>query len=470
MFRRFSINFALMSIILDALIVNFALFFANAIRPELSQYPIFLDVDPDIKIPLILYVIFPAIWVAVLLLLAVYDGRKNLRVTNELTSLTLGALLAGIALAGLLYISYRDISRALFLVFIATAYLLQVVWRLAARWLYRLKNGSYTSNRRVLIAGAGPVGRNLEKIIRENAFLGLEMVGFLDDDPNKSLTHKDVLGMLSAAGPIIQENHIDDMVIALPPRAFEQVNRLVSELHHLPVKLWIIPDYFHLALHKAVVEEFAEIPMLDLRAPALNDYQRMVKRAFDLLLVILFLPLLLLIMGIIAVMIKLDSRGPVLFRQKRAGENGRLFEMIKFRTMVENAEEFRHLVEETDQDGELIHKHPGDPRVTRVGKFLRRFSLDELSQVYNVLRGDMSLVGPRPELPYLVERYKPWQRTRFAVPQGITGWWQVNGRSDKPMHLHTEDDLYYVQHYSIWLDIQILIKTAWIVIRGRGAF
>jgi len=169
-------------------------------------------------------------------------------------------------------------------------------------------------------------------------------------------------------------------------------------------------------------------------------------------------------------LIKLDSRGPVLFRQKRAGENGRLFEMIKFRTMVENAEELRHMVEKTDQNGELLHKHPNDPRVTTVGKFLRRFSLDELPQIFNVVRGEMSLVGPRPEMPYLVERYKPWQRTRFAVPQGITGWWQVNGRSDKPMHLHTEDDLYYVQHYSLWLDIQILIKTAWIVIRGRGAF
>ena len=292
MFRRFSINFALMSIVLDALIVILALYFANAIRPELNQYPIFRDVDPDIIIPLILYIIFPAIWVAILLLLAVYDGRKNLRVTNELTSLTLGALLAGVALAGLLYLSYRDISRALFLIFATSAYLLQVLWRLAARGLYRLKSGSYTRDRRVLIAGAGPVGRNLQNIIQENAFLGLEMVGFLDDDPDKRLTRIDVLGVLGAAGAIIQENHIDDVVIALPPRAYEQVNHLVAELHHLPVKLWIVPDYFHLALHKAVVEEFAEIPMLDLRAPALNDYQRMVKRAFDLLLVILCLPLL----------------------------------------------------------------------------------------------------------------------------------------------------------------------------------
>jgi exopolysaccharide biosynthesis polyprenyl glycosylphosphotransferase len=210
--------------------------------------------------------------------------------------------------------------------------------------------------------------------------------------------------------------------------------------------------------------------MLDLRAPALNDYQRMVKRAFDLLIsAILFIPVMIFI-GLIGLMIYLDNPGPIFFHQKRAGENGRLFDMIKFRTMVENAEQLRHLVETIDNNGDLQHKHPDDPRVTRLGKFLRRTSLDELPQLFNVIKGDMSLVGPRPELPYLVEKYQPWQRKRFAVPQGITGWWQVNGRSEKPMHLNTEDDLYYVQHYSIWLDLQILLKTVWVVLRGKGAF
>ena len=117
-----------------------------------------------------------------------------------------------------------------------------------------------------------------------------------------------------------------------------------------------------------------------------------------------------------------------------------------------------------------MYKRPDDPRVTRVGRVLRRTSLDELPQLFNVLLGEMSLVGPRPELPNLVEKYELWQRKRFAVPQGMTGWWQVNGRSDKPMHLHTEEDLYYVQNYSIWLDLQILVKTVWVVLRRKGAY
>jgi lipopolysaccharide/colanic/teichoic acid biosynthesis glycosyltransferase len=138
--------------------------------------------------------------------------------------------------------------------------------------------------------------------------------------------------------------------------------------------------------------------------------------------------------------------------------------------MVANAEQIRNLVEYHDENGNIIHKIPNDPRVTHTGKFLRRTSLDELPQLYNILRGDMSLVGPRPELPYLVERYEPWQRKRFAVPQGLTGWWQVNGRSDKLMHLNTEDDLYYVQNFSLWLDLYILLKTISIVFLGKGAF
>jgi lipopolysaccharide/colanic/teichoic acid biosynthesis glycosyltransferase len=160
----------------------------------------------------------------------------------------------------------------------------------------------------------------------------------------------------------------------------------------------------------------------------------------------------------------------VLFRQHRVGENGRLFLIYKFRTMVEGAErQFSQVVVE-DENGTLLHKRPNDPRLTRVGRILRRLSLDELPQLYNVMRGEMSLVGPRPELPYFVERYDSWQLKRLAVPQGITGWWQVHGRSDKPMHLHTEDDIFYVQHYSMGLDILILFKTLWAVLRRKGAF
>jgi lipopolysaccharide/colanic/teichoic acid biosynthesis glycosyltransferase len=186
---------------------------------------------------------------------------------------------------------------------------------------------------------------------------------------------------------------------------------------------------------------------------------------------VVLLPVLLPVMGLVSILIRLDSPGPALFRQMRVGENGRLFKIYKFRTMVDDAEKMRQIVEKVDDRGKILeYKTQDDPRITRVGKILRRTSLDEIPQILNVLKGEMSLVGPRPELPHLVDQYEPWQRARFSVPQGVTGWWQVNGRSDKPMHLNTEDDLYYVNNYSIWLDLKIVFRTLWVVLLRKGAY
>ena len=284
--------------------------------------------------------------------------------------------------------------------------------------------------------------------------MGIRILGYLDDDPAKQARGLDVLGSLDKTRELVLENDVDDVIVALPQSAFSRLNEVVSGLYDLPVRVWVIPDYFALTLHQASVEKFAGLPMLNLRAPAISEYQRMVKRGFDLISTLLAMPILLPVIGLIAAAIKLDSPGPAFYRQKRVGENGRIFEMVKFRTMVENADALRHQVETVNDEGQLIHKQRNDPRVTRVGKFLRRTSMDELPQLFNVLKGEMTLVGPRPEMPYLVEKYDLWQRKRFAVPQGMTGWWQIHGRSDRPMHLNTEDDLFYVQNYSLWLDLK----------------
>jgi exopolysaccharide biosynthesis polyprenyl glycosylphosphotransferase len=389
---------------------------------------------------------------------------------DEFTHLTLASILAAVALAGTLYLSYRMVSRLLFLIFVAMTYLSMLTWRAVARAIFRLRKSGPGGRRRVLIVGASPVGRELHEQIIQNPVPGLSVVGFLDDDLNECSGEGNVIGPLSAVQAIIDAHNVDDVIIALPQRAYRRMAQLVEELHTLSVKVWVIPDYFRLALHKASIAEFAGIPMLDLRAPALNDYQRLVKRAFDICVTVLVMPLALPLMGLFALAIRMQGSGPVILRQKRAGENGRVFEMIKFRTMLPNAEALQHLVERYDEEGVLVHKQADDPRVTHLGRLLRRASLDELPQLFNVLKGEMSLVGPRPELPYLVARYEPWQRQRFVVPQGITGWWQISGRSDQPMHMNTESDLYYIQNYSLLLDIYILFKTVGVVLRGEGAF
>lgn len=469
MLRRFSVNFAIFSIGLDYFLITASLIIAVRFRPSLSTLPFARYIPADLSIPWFIYIIFPLIWVAILLLFSVYDGRKNLKFVDEFTSLTLGTILSAVALAGTLYLSYRDISRLLFILFVFLAYSLLLVWR-AAFYLILWRSMLSEHHRILLIVGAGDLGQEVSRQIIEYPYYGISFIGYLDDQIIPHNGEHKILGTINDASQVIEANSVSDVVITLPQRAYEQINDLVAELHNLPVKVWIIPDYFHLALNKAVFEDFAGLPMLDLRAPALTEYQRMLKRAFDLILTILFLPLSLFLAVFISLAIRLESKGPIFFKQERVGENGRLFEMYKFRTMQPDAEQYRDLVEHYDTDGILIHKSRNDPRVTRVGNFLRKTSMDEIPQLINIIKGEMSLVGPRPELPYLVSQYDAWQRKRFAVPQGITGWWQIHGRSDKPMHLHTEDDLYYVQNYSIFLDMYILIRTVRAVLRGQGAF
>jgi exopolysaccharide biosynthesis polyprenyl glycosylphosphotransferase len=465
MFRRFSVNFAIFSIFTDCLVVMVSLQAASLIRPTLNQFEFARIVKSGYQVPWQLLPLFTMVWIFVLLVFSIYDGRKYIRVVDEFSMLTLGSALASVASAGLLYLTFRDVSRLLFLTFVIFTYFGLVCWRAIYRIIVRW-GGFAPDHRRVLIVGAGELGQKAYQQVQLHSQFGLTFCGFLDDESSDV----NVVGYLDDARNVIAEKTIDDVVVAMPGRAYQRVNQLIAEMHDLPVRVWVIPDYFSLVLHQARVEEYAGIPMLNLRAPALNDYQRLTKRVFDLLITVLLLPILLPVIGIISLAIKLSDKGPALFIQKRVGENGKLFNVYKFRTMVTDAEKYKDEVEKFDEKGNLIHKRPDDPRVTKIGKILRRASLDELPNFFNVLKGDMSLIGPRPELPYLVENYEDWQRKRFAMPPGITGWWQVTGRSDKPMHLNTEDDLYYVQHYSIWLDLLILWKTIWVVINGKGAY
>lgn len=470
MFRRFSANFAVFSIFLDMVLIDIGILLSALIRPMLNPLPFVADIPTEITIPLVLYFVFPVLWVLVFLLFSVYDGRKNLRIVDEFGSMTIGTLLAAVAMAGVLYFSFRDISRFLFVFFVAFVFLLMLIWRAVIRLVFKTNLIRNVQQRKFLILGAGVVGRKIQEQIIQKPYFGLSLQGFLDDDEQKRASHPDILGSLDDVRIKINELKIDDVIIALPLSAHQRLNQMVAELHDLPVRVWVIPDYFALTLHRAAVDEFAGIPMLDLRAPALTEYQRMMKRAFDLLLSILALPIIGPVILCCTIAIKIDSKGPVFYKSKRVGENGKIFNMMKFRTMVENADQLQQSVIKVDEKGHMFHKLRDDPRITRVGKFLRRWSLDEFPQIINVLKGEMSIVGPRPEMPWLVEKYELWQRKRFAIPQGITGWWQVHGRSDKPMHLNTQDDLYYVQHYSIWLDLQIIIMTIWVVFTGKGAF
>ena len=469
MLRRFSVNFALFSMILDGVTVVFCLWFSVVIRPSLSMFSFLKNIDAPISAPYPLYVLFPLIWILIFSSLSIYDGKKFLRAADELAVLMVASIIASVSTAGILYFSYRDVSRALFVVFIVSTFCGCLLWRALARTYFRTRRESPAISRRLLVVGTGPLGQSVGQQIQNSPTENLKLVGFVDDGYSGE-NMAPSLGRTEELKTLIDDYQITDVVIALPYSQYHKMSEIALYLEKLPAGVWIALGFFDLALYRTNIEDFAGIPMLDLRASAIDDYQRLTKRAFDIVFSFVALIIAFPLLALSALLVFLEDGLPILLRQKRVGENGRLFEMLKFRTMVRDAEHLRDQVEKRDRHGNLIHKSKDDPRVTRVGRLLRRLSLDELPQLFNILAGTMSLVGPRPEMPYLVENYQPWQRKRFAVPPGLTGWWQVSGRSDKPMHLHTEDDLYYIQHYSIWLDLQILVRTVWVVLFGKGAY
>jgi exopolysaccharide biosynthesis polyprenyl glycosylphosphotransferase len=468
-----SLRHALLLWALDLVLTALALRLASTARLVLpwgvELWPRAVMLGPQI------YLLALVIWFLVFLLLSVYDPKRNLRLFDEMQSVSVAVLVATLALAGALYLSFRDVPRLLFLYFSAIDLGLLTAARFLLYAVSRLARRSGEGRRSVLIAGAGDVGRNVALKLQQQDWTGLQIIGFVDDDPEKrarSIEGIPVLGTLKDAPRIVEDKGVREVIFALPLAAHQELANIVVDLQRLPVIVRVVPDFFNLAFSRVAitVDDLGGIPLLNLRASAIEGFPRLVKRAFDLMGAVLLTTLLSPLMLLAAILIKLDSRGPVIFTQTRIGENCQPFSVYKFRSMVPDAESKLKDVAIETEDGSLIHKTKDDPRVTRVGRTLRRWSIDELPQLFNVIKGDMSLVGPRPELPLLVERYEPWQRKRFAVPPGMTGWWQISGRSERPMHLHVEDDLFYIQNYSLLLDLQILWKTAGVVLRRRGAF
>ncbi len=470
--RLHATNYALYLIVCDVLLTLVALHTAYFGRLYL---PLGVPLSPAL-IPMswAIYVAAVAIWLGIFLIIDVYNPRKTLRAHEEMQRLGLALGLAALTFAGFLYLTVRNLPRLLFVYFVLLNTALILGHRAALRLAFRYAGPRVRDMERVLIVGAGALGRMVARNIRSLEWTGLQLVGFVDDEVHKQGTQVEgvpVLGRLQDIVSVIRNHRIDEVIFALPLRAQAPMADTIRALYTLPVSIRVVPDLVDLAISKTTVETFEGIPFIGLRDPAIDGFNRLLKRAMDIVLASLLILLLWPLMLVIAIAIKITSpNGPVLFKQPRVGENGRIFKMYKFRTMVPDAEAKFDQVVRRLPDGTVIHKHKDDPRVLPLGRILRRLSLDELPQLFNVLKGEMSMVGPRPEIPQMMEHYEPWQWKRFSVPPGITGWWQVSGRADKPMHLHTEYDLYYIQHYSLLLDIQILWRTIWVVLRGKGAY
>lgn len=449
-----------------AMRLRYILPFGRAVLPEWAAQ-LFYAPTPWMHVTVFL------IWATCLIMASVYTPRRVAFWGEELQRLLLGHATATLFLAGVLYLAKVELPRLTFAYFILLSLALMALSRVALRLWYAMRGKPAVQTLRLLVAGDGAPAASISTQLRRFAWPGLELLGRIGEYPplegdDEALP---LLGALAEAEEVIARYHADAVLIALPRDANDLLAALVARLNRLPVRLYIVPDYFDLAFFDATIERLGVVPVIGLRDPAIDGLQRILKRVMDIMIAASLLVLLSPLLLVIGLAIKLENGGPVLYRTLRMGENGRVFQMLKFRSMVVNAEQLQADVNGSDEAGNFVYKSADDPRVTRVGRILRRTSADELPQLLNVLRGDMSLVGPRPEQPWLMDRYSSWQQKRFAVPQGMTGWWQVNSREESPLlYLHSEEDLYYVQNYSLWLDIQILWKTVAIVLRGKGAY
>ena len=467
MLRR-DANYIIFSFLLDWVCAIIAVYLASWLRVVL---PLGLP-QGDFKDLRVLLLIVGLLYPVIFIVFSIYDPNRTYRAVDEYQILSIACMVSALALAGVVFFTVREVSRLTLLYFFGIHLMLVMVWRALIRIIRRSLNIKGRDRRNVLLIGGGEIAQKALERLDQLAWAGVHLVGYLTDGdpiPSENCVCQR-LGSLADVEKVVQEHDVQDVLIALPAESYPKVNELIMCLIDKPSNVWIVPDYFSLLIYGGHVEDLGDVPMISLKAPKLTGYQRVLKRAFDLVVGSLLQLFILPLMVVIAIAIRLDSPGPVIYKSQRVGEGGRLFWMFKFRSMYEGADTQLKEVIRYDKEGHIIHKSPNDPRITRVGSLLRKTSLDELPQFLNVLKGDMSLVGPRPELPILVENYEPWQRARFSVPQGITGWWQVNGRSDKPLHLHTDDDLYYIQNYSLLLDLQIVLKTAWVVLRGKGAY
>lgn len=377
---------------------------------------------------------------------------------TSLISGVIKAIIVGLIVTAAALSFYRafQVSRLHMILFGGFAPTLMVAVRLVLYMALRRARRLGHYRRRVLVVGAGNVGRRLGKAIEGYPWMGFELVGYLDDFKEGD----DILGTTDDAARLVDEREesgelIDYLYLALPLTAAPKIEQLVGEMTTRLVHVCLVPDLFQFDILNGRVTELDGLPVIHLIDETPLDFRRAVKRAIDIAFSAVFLVVVSPLLLILAVAVKLSSAGPVFYRQERMGLNGQRFDMLKFRSMPVN----------TEAKSGAVWAKAGEDRATRVGAFLRKTSLDELPQFINVLRGDMSIVGPRPERPVFIQEFRdrvPRYMLRHKMKAGITGWAQVNGwRGDTSIERRIDHDIYYIRNWSLRLDLKIMLMTLW---------
>ena len=385
---------------------------------------------------------------------------------SEWFRVAIASTLGVLVLIAIMTFAFRgyDYSRLVITFFLVQSIVVVSLARAAFREVLRFARRRGYNQRYAIVVGGGEPAAEVLRVLRRRVDVGIRVLGLLSDKAEAPAIDAPRLGGLEEIRAVLDRQQVDIVFIALPHSEYPRLTAVLNEIGDDPVAIHFVPDVFGLASLRGGVEEFESIPFIHLRESPLYGWNRVAKRVLDLVVgggaLVLAAPAML----AIATALKLVSSGPVLYRQERMGLDGQRFQMLKFRTMRVDAE----------RETGPVWARPDDSRRTRLGTFLRRWSLDELPQLWNVLRGEMSLVGPRPERPSFVEEFRrrvPGYMLRHKMKAGITGWAQINGwRGQTSIEKRIEYDLYYIERWSLGFDLKILLLTFWSGFRNRNAY
>ncbi len=419
------------------------------------------------------------VWALFLLSSQQYRSHRTVPLFEDAWSILRASGAAAILFTLLLYTLRLDeqvlesdrVSRTWLILFGTLACTLLLAEKLFVRSASHYVRSRGFNYRTLLIVGTSPAARSIARSVEGHAHWGFQLLGFVETDgePIGLVDGYPILGQVQDLPNLVRDQVVDDIVFAVSRTQLGQMEDVFLALEEQGIRTMLALNFFPHAKAKVRLSEIDGIPFLTFFTGPGNPLLLLAKRSIDVVvsgfLLLFGWPVVL----AVSLAIKITSGGSVLFRQTRCGLNGRRFTLYKFRTMVEGAEDRRHEVEHLNEMDGPVFKAANDPRVTTLGRFLRKFSLDELPQLWNVLRGDMSLVGPRPPIPEEVAKYERWQRRRLSMKPGLTCLWQVNGRNDVDFSSWMALDLEYIDTWSLGLDLRILAKTIPVVLTGRGA-
>ncbi len=410
-------------------------------------------------------------WFVASWLFQVYDVYRTRPMSVEMSRIARAMALCALAIGATGYFTrQQDVSRLFVGLYVALGSALLFANRLAVRKFARMVRRRGYNTRRFAVVGTGGLADEVVVSMAEHPEWGLQFAGYiLEHEKAPGTSSGPVLGHLGRLGELLEHNVLDEIIFAVARDHLDVIQPGVRLCEEQGVGVKVCLNFFQGGIGRMSMDEISGLPALAFTTTPTDEVALILKRAFDIAVSAVMLFLVAPLFAAVAVAIRLDSPGPVLFRQRRVGLHGREFVFYKFRSMCLDAEAKLESLRQFNEVTGPVFKMRQDPRVTRVGRLLRRTSIDELPQFWNVLKGEMSVVGPRPPTPNEVRKYKPWQRRRLSMKPGITCTWQVSGRRDVDFDRWMQLDLAYIDNWSLWNDLQICVKTIPAVLSSRGA-